>query len=825
MSTTHRIAIATALCVLLLTLESGMGVASANEPPVAEAGLPRYAATDPVQLDGSGSYDADSSGSLGYAWTQISGPPVVTTGANTATPTISGFVQTNGIQECEFELVVHDGQLPSPPDTVKVIIVPDFGPVTLELQNPPFDTDKPTVFYPSGGDCVNGFADEQPWGNTAWYEKANVISFPAGYAPDASTGDYRTYYNVGDMIIVYLSRVAPDYEQPIQVVGWSTGGQPAVDAGIHLNRVYKDRRYAVNHVTELDAPCRWMPDYSGGIGLDAYLSSNALFLTSAVDGEPCWHDHYWGEAFPLLGDARQELLGVWLVGYDHVGVRNWYWDSLTNVSANQFNHGVVAGAYWSVVGPGRNLQLASTPGAQTYTFQWTGSPTDRRMEFYDESSHPGRLPEPVALGGWVSRSELSGAVEGAVLSCDACENAVGYQLLFGTDPHRIADFRVVSDTPAPPMEVIEEFPLQETWWTVRVRDPYGSTIYADPIRLDPTSLPPMSVENARLGRRYALINHAIRDAEPGHVILLHPGMYEESIEFGATPVTIRSLDPNDAAIVAATIIRGNGATPTVTFSGPESTACVLAGLTIQNENVGISCRDAAPTVSNCVVECPDGIAVEFWHGFAPQLIDCTLLGQVREGGDPGLVAYWKLDETDGVTARDSEGGFDGTLIGDPVWQPAGGIVRGALQLDGIDDYVGTPYVLTPSGGPFSVFAWVKGGAGGQAILSQGTDRNWLGTVPTTGSLMVELTSDVVLRTRSAGGVVTDGGWHNVGVSWDGSSLVLYVDDAEIGRQTYKAIPGREGGKLRIGAACDLSPGTFWSGLIDDVRIYDRAVKP
>jgi len=29
----------------------------------------------------------------------------------------------------------------------------------------------------------------------------------------------------------------------------------------------------------------------------------------------------------------------------------------------------------------------------------------------------------------------------------------------------------------------------------------------------------------------------------------------------------------------------------------------------------------------------------------------------------------------------------------------------------------------------------------------------------------------------------------------------------------------------IGCNSQHTPGTFWSGLIDDVRIYDRAVKP
>jgi hypothetical protein len=33
------------------------------------------------------------------------------------------------------------------------------------------------------------------------------------------------------------------------------------------------------------------------------------------------------------------------------------------------------------------------------------------------------------------------------------------------------------------------------------------------------------------------------------------------------------------------------------------------------------------------------------------------------------------------------------------------------------------------------------------------------------------------------------------------------------------------GGLNIGCGKDMAPGTFWSGLIDDVRIYNRAVKP
>jgi hypothetical protein len=50
------------------------------------------------------------------------------------------------------------------------------------------------------------------------------------------------------------------------------------------------------------------------------------------------------------------------------------------------------------------------------------------------------------------------------------------------------DYNIISDTPTPPYEVITTLPFEETWWTVKVYDPYGSTIYADPIYIDASML-------------------------------------------------------------------------------------------------------------------------------------------------------------------------------------------------------------------------------------------------------------------------------------------------------------------------------------------------
>ena len=157
--------------ILVLILIAGVANAvAANQAPVADAGLSRYTAQDMIALNGTGSFDPDESGPLSYAWRQIDGPSVVIIDANTATPTIggslqtegnhvptvSGFIQTEAIQVCEFELVVSDGELVSMSDTVKVIIVPDFGARTLLLENPPFDHNKPTLIYFGGGNCVTG---------------------------------------------------------------------------------------------------------------------------------------------------------------------------------------------------------------------------------------------------------------------------------------------------------------------------------------------------------------------------------------------------------------------------------------------------------------------------------------------------------------------------------------------------------------------------------------------------------------------------------------------------------------------------------------------
>ena len=197
------------------------------------------------------------------------------------------------------------------------------------------------------------------------------------------------------------------------------------------------------------------------------------------------------------------------------------------------------------------------------------------------------------------------------------------------------------------------------------------------------------------------------------------------------------------------------------------------------------------------------------------------------------IAHWKLDETEGIVAHDSSGQHDGTLNGDPQWRPLEGQVGGALELDGIDDYIETGFVLSPADGPLSVFAWIKGGAPGQVIISQtdgigGTGATWLGADSSGGNLMTGLAPPPggrsVPKPLVSEIVVIDNQWHLIGFVWDGSQRILYVDDVEVAKDTQTDLEGSDNG-LYIGTGKAMEPGSFWSGLIDDVRIYNRAVKP
>jgi hypothetical protein len=221
--------------------------------------------------------------------------------------------------------------------------------------------------------------------------------------------------------------------------------------------------------------------------------------------------------------------------------------------------------------------------------------------------------------------------------------------------------------------------------------------------------------------------------------------------------------------------------------------------------------DIAPPFGDGVVDVLDlELLMSYWE----QPID-----------DPTLIAHWALDEAEGTVAYDSAGMNDAFVIGEPTWQPDGGMEAGALQFDGTDDYVVTGTAPNQETGSYSVLAWIKDGAPSQVVLSQMGKADWLCTNPSEGTLMTELT--IAGRNGSSlcsEVVITDGNWHRIGFVWDGSYRTLYVDGLVVAEDTQDNLDISSNG-LYVGAGKTMEPGTFWSGMVDDVRIYSRAVSP
>jgi len=578
-----------------------VGIVLGNTAPVAHAGSSRYAGPDPVVLDGTGSYDPDSYGVLSYQWTQVSGTPVSITDADTARPTVGGFVQASSIRECEFQLVVSDGDMNSPPDTVEVVIVPDFSGTVLQLENPPFDPNKPTFIFFSGGNGGGGLGAGPPW-----EQRANMISFSTRH-------NGRMWSEHGNAIIVYLSSVAPDYKQQIQTSGFSKGGRLPIGVGAYLNTTYADSRYNVNHATVFDAPNPYIPEIPD-------------FLNSSVGGEQSWVDNYRaGPSSAWPGQVINGALTVYFPLGDHGTPITWYLYSIDpdNVGwmGDVYNHGITAGPYYSVIGPGKNLELAPHSSSVRYFFEWDAPAFGPgSLAFNNEPLYPGRLPELPTLVGPADGHTVD--ANGVLLSCQPCQNVVGYQVLMGPNPHDLK--YIISDTPTPPENVITAFPHETIYWTIRVRDPYGSTIFPDPRRLAVDDPVAPSVENVTKGRRYFLIQDAIDEASDGDEIVVDAQGYNYIADVNCTgkSVTLRSSSPGGEAA----LIRGTGTGPVVTFSGGEDANSVLAGLTLVNGTEGILCENASPTITRCIIQGNAGPGIHLRNESRALIEHCHIQG-------------------------------------------------------------------------------------------------------------------------------------------------------------------------------------------------------
>ena len=199
----------------------------------------------------------------------------------------------------------------------------------------------------------------------------------------------------------------------------------------------------------------------------------------------------------------------------------------------------------------------------------------------------------------------------------------------------------------------------------------------------------------------------------------------------------------------------------------------------------------------------------------------------------GLVGYWKFDEGTGTTALDSSGmGNHGTITG-ATW--IDGIRGKCLSFDGVDDYVvGYFSQFTNNTQPITMsmwvnipesFSWINGNFIylGATYYGIGIYRN-IATDTVSYVSRIGNANPYSLQNK----VVSRDVWYHMCLVGNGSTFNAYLNGVKLnsGLLYYGIYDGSSvNGYIRLAttAIYGSSGGGFFKGLIDEVRIYNRAL--
>jgi hypothetical protein len=206
--------------------------------------------------------------------------------------------------------------------------------------------------------------------------------------------------------------------------------------------------------------------------------------------------------------------------------------------------------------------------------------------------------------------------------------------------------------------------------------------------------------------------------------------------------------------------------------------------------------------------------------------------------DPaGLVLHYAFEGN----TNDSAGANQGTAFGSPTYVM--GKIGQAIMLDGLDDYVAIDNFSYASQGhtEITVSAWIRTAVeGNQIIVSFDRNEYWRLEINGDGGGPGEAAWDVMTDTgqvdyESSGGSTTcvdDDQWHHVAGVFDNGTVTLYIDGnpqrSAFGGATFGTGTPRFG-YVGLGSESTefnlepRTPASYFTGAVDDVRIYDRAL--
>ncbi len=189
-----------------------------------------------------------------------------------------------------------------------------------------------------------------------------------------------------------------------------------------------------------------------------------------------------------------------------------------------------------------------------------------------------------------------------------------------------------------------------------------------------------------------------------------------------------------------------------------------------------------------------------------------------------LLAYWTFDEGGGAIAYDTSGNSNTGTVSGSSWTWTSGMFGSAMYFGGGDQVaVSNTASLNPVQG-ITVSAWVNADNwfNTPRILEKGKSNNQYALLvnPSTQLVFVVygVTNGTALTTPPS-----EGFWHQIAGTYDGSSITLYIDGQVVTQQTASGQMPITTDPLAIGFRPGANLNYNFSGIIDDVRIYGSAL--
>ncbi len=206
------------------------------------------------------------------------------------------------------------------------------------------------------------------------------------------------------------------------------------------------------------------------------------------------------------------------------------------------------------------------------------------------------------------------------------------------------------------------------------------------------------------------------------------------------------------------------------------------------------------------------------------------------------VGYYRFEEAAGETVLDASGnGNQGMVLNDALRSsdvPVGFIPQtwkrntSSIELDGMDDVIVIPDAvsLRPETG-LTLEAWVKPTGSAWVLIGKQFGPGCCGN-----SYQVEINPFRFQLTNPSGDSFlltapvspSPDVWHHVAATWDGATMLLYLDGEEVASENYVGSIGYDSNPVLIGADDDGGgiPGCcLYQGTIDEVRISNVALMP